>query len=463
LARHYVSSRFPNNPVELARCLADPVQAAEQFGGSEQSWRDFGAHYADASPDIARMVAEREQLAVQDALRSGTVPRAVAGEAVQGRTRNKLYNRKAPGVAVDGVLPASDTPLADFFSIADPRNDLPDAVAGRGRIQNAMSERIPSEGGFLVPEILRSDLLAMTLEKAIIRPRARIIPMDSLRVPYPTIDDTSHQTNVFGGVTGYWTEEGAALQASAPSFARAVLEAKKLTIYTTIPNELLQDSPELVQAFLENTLPAAIAWFEDVAFIGGQAGTGTGVGEPQGFINAPAAIKVGTAANNVIRFDDLAKAFARILPQSLTSPSLVWLCSPDAKQQLLEMAVTPLTATSSPQPVAPPAWLTGMQAIDKMPSTLFGIPLIVSEKMPSAASSNTTTAGALSLVDLDYYLIGDRMSLQVAMSDQYLFANDLVAYRLIDRLDGRIWLQSALTPANSGVTLSPVVLVDTTT
>jgi hypothetical protein len=53
--------------------------------------------------------------------------------------------------------------------------------------------------------------------------------------------------------------------------------------------------------------------------------------------------------------------------------------------------------------------------------------------------------------------------MQVASSDQYLFANDLMAYRIIERLDGRFWLQSAITPENGGANkLSPLVLLDTT-
>jgi HK97 family phage major capsid protein len=89
-----------------------------------------------------------------------------------------------------------------------------------------------------------------------------------------------------------------------------------------------------------------------------------------------------------------------------------------------------------------------------------GRPLVVSEKMPSALSGST--AGALSLVDLSQYLVGDRQSMQIATSEEYLFASDLVAYRVIERLDGRIWQQTALTPQNGSTsTLSPVVLLNT--
>jgi len=332
-----------------------------------------------------------------------------------------------------------------------------------GRPSNAgMAERIPAEGGFLVPEVLRSEILMIALEQAVIRPRARVIPMDSLRVPLPSIDDKDHSSNVYGGVAAYWTAEGATLAASAPRWGRVDLEARKLTAYTTIPNELLQDAVTPLDQWFNLFFPRAMAWFEDVAFI-----SGTGIGEPQGFLNSPAAIKLNSDTTNQIDFLDIAKMYSRMWPASLNSA--VWLCSPDALLQLLQMAVTPVSAGTT-QAVAPPGWLTGMQAIDYpgggngdgITYRLMGRPLIVSEKMPSSGSGNTTTSGALSFVDLDYYLLGDRQSMQIATSEEFLFSSDLVAYRVIERLDGRIWQQSAITPQNgSANTLSPVVLLDT--
>lgn len=354
---------------------------------------------------------------------------------------------------------------------AKKRGDTAEVERLRGfkrNLANALSERIPAEGGFLVPEDLRSEILMVALETAVVRPRARAIPMDSLRVPLPAIDDTSHASSVYGGVVGYWTEEGAALTTSAPSFSRVVLEAKKLTAYTTIPNELLQDSITPLDTWFGMFFPRAIAWFEDVAFIGSST-TGTGVGEPEGFLNAPSAVKV-TASNtgHKIAFIDVATAYSRMWPASLNSA--VWLCAPDALLQLMELAVQPIATTGgTTQTVAPPGWLTAMQAIDYpgggngdgVHYRLLGRPLIVSEKMPSV--SGTTTAGSLAFVDLDYYLLGDRQSMQIASSADYLFASDLMAYRVIERLDGRFWLRSAITPANgSANTLSPLVLVDTT-
>jgi HK97 family phage major capsid protein len=327
-----------------------------------------------------------------------------------------------------------------------------------GRPQNAsLSERLPAEGGFLVPEVLRSQILMLALEQSVVRPRAQVIPMDSLRVPLPIIDDTSHASSVYGGVAAYWTAEGATLAATAPTFGRFELEARKLTAYTTIPNELLQDSITPLDRWFDIFFPKAMAYFEDVAFI-----SGTGVGEPQGFLNAPAAISLEVSGDvNTIAFADIAAMFTRMWPPSLRNA--VWLCSPDAFALILQLSLS--------SNVAPPLMLNSFQAVgapaggsgDGVNYTLMGRPLVVSEKIPSSLSGNTATAGALSFVDLSQYLLGDRQSMQIATSEEYLFASDLVAYRVIERLDGRIWQQTALTPQNgSAQTLSPVVLLNTT-
>jgi HK97 family phage major capsid protein len=323
------------------------------------------------------------------------------------------------------------------------------------RPRNAgMAERLPSEGGYLVPEILRSEILMLSLETSVVRPRSTVIPMDSLRVPLPAIDDTSHASNVYGGVAAYWTAEGGTLAASAPKWGRVELEARKLTAYTTIPNELLQDAITPLDRWFNAFFPRAMAWFEDMAFI-----NGNGTAEPQGFLNSPAAVKINSGTDYVVAFADIAAMYSRMWPASLGSA--VWLCSPDVIASLLQMAASN---------VAPPLWLQGFQALgapggskgDGQSYMLMGRPLIVSEKMPSSASGNTTTAGALSFVDLSYYLLGDRQSMQIATSEEYLFASDLVAYRVIQRMDGRIWQQSPITPANgSASTLSPVVLLNT--
>lgn len=407
--------------------------------------------------------------------RAGRRARAIANSALGERAaaaqakKQRLFYAEAMGAAVD------DEEYSERFGrflytvhkaekAANKRGDSESATKiqdFKTRLHNAMAERIPSEGGFLVPENLRSEILMVALESAVIRPRARVIPMDSLRVPLPAIDDISHANSVYGGVQAFWTEEGAALSQSAPSWGRVVLEARKLTAYTAIPNELLQDSITPLDDWFNQFFPEAISWFEDVAFI-----SGTGTGEPQGILSAPCAVRVPVGTDYYVVFNDIAKAFSRMWPRSLGKA--VWLCSPDMLVNLLELA---MAAANGGTTVAPPLFLQSYQAIDYpgggngdgVNYTLMGRPLIITEKMPSSGSGNTTTPGALTFVDLSYYLLGDRQAMQVASSDEYLFGQDMVAYRVIERLDGRMWLQSAITPENgSSNTLSPLVKIDTT-
>jgi len=63
-------------------------------------------------------------------------------------------------------------------------------------------------------------------------------------------------------------------------------------------------------------------------------------------------------------------------------------------------------------------------------------------------------------IDFGYYLIGDLMQMRADSSPHVKFQNDMTVYRVTERVDGRGWLQSALTP-KAGSTLSPFIKLDT--
>jgi len=64
--------------------------------------------------------------------------------------------------------------------------------------------------------------------------------------------------------------------------------------------------------------------------------------------------------------------------------------------------------------------------------------------------------GDLSFLDLGYYLIGDRQAIEISTSEHAYFTSDQTALKPVERVDGRPWVQSALTPVY-GSTLSPYV------
>lgn len=448
------TNTVPRNSAELAEMLADPAKRKEVLASAD-SLTEFIDSYAQGQQgdgtDLKKLVDEQLQAGFANFLRENgaedikrpdlrnATPDPYASASASAKAKG-LYNRNALGSKVDGLFDTS----GEFFRAiwrSNPDKNSPEMAAKLETLRN-FGSTVPSDGGFLIPETLRSELLSVALESAVVRPRARVIPMDSLRVPFPAIDSTSNVSSVHGGIVGYWTEEGAAMTESQARFSRVVLDAKKLTAYTKVPSELLADSLISLSALIDQLFPEALAWFEDVAFL-----TGDGVGEPLGVLNGAAAISVTrTASGNDIEFADVVNMYARMLPSSLSRA--VWLASPDTFPSLAQLAMTRGT-----DGIASPAmWMNNGQAIGAPPMTLLGRPVIFTEKVPASGS-----AGDLSFVDFGFYLLGDRQVMQARQSEDRYFETDEVAFRVIERVDGRPWLQSAITPQNNGDSLSPIV------
>lgn len=442
---------IPKNSAELAEFFGDGGRYAPIMA-SKETLQEFIARYADQQQgdgtELQRLVAEETQRALGQMLRDhdqnpdGGIKRLNLDP--QTRPTNMLtshrqataHNPKAPGAVLDGEFRNA----VDFFAYAWHMNNAPEVVEKRSRLVNAASSTVPADGGFLIPETLRSQLLQVALEQAVVRPRATVIPMDSARVPFPSIDSTSNAASVFGGMIAYWAEESAALTDASPKFSRVVLDAQKLTGFSNVPNELLRDSLISFAALIETLWPRALAWYEDVAFM-----TGSGVGEPLGFLGNPATIAVakesGQAADTLL-LENILKMYSRMLPSSLNSA--VWFCAPNVLPELYTMALSVGTGGG-------PVMLTN--AAGPAPMTIMGRPLIVTEKAKTVGDQ-----GDIVFADLSYYLIGDRQMMTTATSTDYKFNVDETSYRLIQRVDGRPWIQSAITPQNnSSDTLSPFV------
>jgi HK97 family phage major capsid protein len=443
----------PRNGDELAEMFGDPGRY-QGILASKETLQAFIRAYAQQvqgeGTDLHRLVAEETQRVFAEMLRANGMDGDKSGVKrlnldPQTRPANMLtshkqataYNAKAPGVVLDGQFESA----ADYFQHVWHNNPSADVRAKMEQIRNAHSSVVPAEGGYLVPEVLRSELLRVALEMAVVRPRATVVPMASARVHFPVIDSTTNAGSVYGGMVAYWGEESAMLQESNPRFGRTTLDAKKLTGLAAVPSELLQESLISFAALIGALWPEALATFEDVAFM-----SGTGVGEPLGFLGAgnPAGVAVdaesGQSASTIV-LENVIKMYSRMLPTSLARG--VWICSPEALSELFTMALSVGTGGG-------PVMLTNVAG--PAPMTIFGRPLLISEK-----AGRLGARGDLAFVDLSYYLVGDRQTMSAASSTDYQFGSDKVTYRIIQRVDGTPWLQSPITPQNGGPALSPFV------
>lgn len=445
----------PRNDAELEEMFNDKTKLTE-VAASRTSLLDFVKSYANQfNKSTGGDLDQQIEAAVQDGLikylanqgstdAKGDAKRLdmrPATSTKHARIGDK-YNPNAPGAQLDELFPD----VKDFMKSIWHGTRSADALTSQHKIKevmNSFGSNVPADGGFLIPEYLRSELLRVALEKAIVRSRARVVPMETLTVPFPMIDTTSNASNIYGGVTAYWTEEAASLTDSAPTFGRVKLEAKKLTAYSEIPNELFADSIISLQMFINEIFPEAIAWFEDIAFI-----RGSGVGEPLGFLNATATVTVtketGQSAGTLV-WENIVKMYSRMLPSSLDSA--VWIAHIDTFPELATMALSVGTGGSA-------IWLNN--GVTGPPMTILGRPVYFTEKVNSVG-----TAGDINFVDLSYYLLGDRQTVQADTSPHYRFQNDVTTVRFIERVDGRPWIQSAITPNRGSNTLAPFVQLQT--
>lgn len=315
-----------------------------------------------------------------------------------------------------------------------------------------LGETIPSDGGFLVSSPLSAEIWQKVYEVGELLRRCTEIPTVQRAggVKTVTIDETSRVAGSrFGGLQLTWIEEGAEIPASKPKFALVNQEFKKAATLVYASDELAEDS-ELLNATLMQVLPQAFAAkFEDSII------NGTGAGQPLGILNSSARIVVGKEvgqAANTVNWTNVKKIWSRLWTRSkrgdLSTRSTVWLLDNSVDTELYSLTQEVGTGGSS---VFQPA--TG--APDQPYATLFGRPII-----PIEFAKALGTEGDLILCDLSQYLIA-RKAMAADLSIHVRWVNSESCFRFVFRVDGMPGWSSAITPANSGATQSPIVVLAT--
>lgn len=350
-----------------------------------------------------------------------------------------LNNPKAIGAGLNGVFENA----AEFMRAALQSNMTSELEAKLQTLRN-YSEKVPSEGGLLVPEEFRSEIMSISLEKSVVRPRAMVVPMATGKLRFPATDFSTEVGEVYGGVQFYWVDEGQEIPDTSASFASVNLNAHKLAGLAYVPNELVRDFGGFT-AWIRKALPAGITHVEDVAFM-----KGNGVGKPLGALHAdnPAMITVSKESGQTSGFTwiNAITMYSRLLPEA--ADTAVWVVTPDAFVELATMALPVGTGGSA-------VWMPDAHGRPQL--TLLGLPVIMSRKAPATLG----TKGDVSLVDFSQYVIGDTQTMTIEASEHVKFTSDKTTFRILERVDGTPTMLTALTPENGGPTLSAYVQLET--
>lgn len=457
---------IPQTVAEFEEALSDGARVTQMIQDGEfgKFTADYAKKMSEKDQDLVAQFKEQMQSGLRDFMTEagqdiGKIDmsdvvaartRWSGGEGITNRDKGQIHAATAPGAKLDKTFSGP----GEFMQAIWHRNrelanydDLMVKMENHRKVvkelTNAAGSNVPSDGGFLIPEVLRSEIMQLALEGAVVRPYATVIPMSTLSVPIPAVDETSRVSNLFGGIQFFWTPESGAGQDTSAKFSQIELVAKKLMGYAAIPNELLADATAFL-AWFSQAFPAAHGWFEDIAFL-----TGDGVKKPLGITQGPGTVPVNRANANQISYDDIVQMYARMYPTSMRNAR--WIASIDTFPQLAELSFTPAGGTT---PV--PVMLWQMNAVGKPELQVLGRPIEFTEKVGPLG-----TKGDMGLFDFSQYLIGDRRSMNIESSNDYLFGTDNTAYRMLSRVDGQPWLRKAITPHNgSAKTLSPYVVLN---
>ncbi|MGH8547255.1 MAG: phage major capsid protein [Methylococcales bacterium] len=208
--------------------------------------------------------------------------------------------------------------------------------------------------------------------------------------------------------------------------------------------DLLSDAPSF-EVQLRKIMADSASFSLDESFL-----VGDGVGKPLGILSSPSAITVtkesGQAADTIV-YRNLTRMWARLLPSS--TGTAVWLAHPSVVPSLFQMS---FEGASSSVPAYMPA---GSGVTGPAPQSLFGRPLIFSEKLPQLGDH-----GDLTLVDLNKYAIGVRQDLGISASTDAAFMSDEITFRLVMRVAGKPLMNNAVKPRSGTDSLSWAVTLE---
>ncbi len=371
----------------------------------------------------------------QEQARKHAVP-AIFGDAGDGDPRKNFGDWLAHAIQAATGKPREALDAAEYLEKSYQQS--------RFQQKAAMGESSGVAGGYTVPPQFAEQIQALMAEDTFIRPRAFVQPMTSATMQVPYLDITTAQaagtSAFFGGMQAVWTAEAQTRTEAEPQFKQLELRAWELSAYSVASNVLVQDSAVGLERFLFQLFAKVIGWTEEYAFL-----QGNGVGKPLGMLNANATIAVTRATSGKISYADVATVISRLLPSSLNRA--IWVVHPYGLLDLIQLR------DASNRVV----WVDALGGAQKgVPGYLFGRPVFISEKVPAYG-----TRGDLSLLDPSLYLVGDRMTLEVAASEHVNFLKNQMTWRVIERVDGQPWLDKAITLADGSNTVSPFVTIAT--
>ncbi len=340
--------------------------------------------------------------------------------------------RKAGYYTVDGGTADPEVKSFGDFLLSIQRHDTK-RLSGVYKA-STLVEDAGETGGYLVPTEYRSELLRVAAASSPIVGMCRTIPVSTDAGEWPALDQYVAptagvgDTAFAGGVTAAVTAEAGLLTETNPTFEMIKWRVNKIGGFTYVSNELINDSPQSIEALLTGLFGVAVAAKREYFVL-----RGNGVGVPLGILNAGCAVGISPDTNNYFGYADAFEMASRFKPVG------------GQGRWLMHQSVYPDIAV----------WEIGTAGagVGRLADVGYGEP-IFTEHLPQANSS-----GCVILADMSGYLLFERSGLSIAYSEHAAFTYDKGTWRFTERLDGQPWMKSYITLADptGSFTVSPFV------
>jgi len=333
-------------------------------------------------------------------------------KSLEGDIRSKIFTNyhglKEISYPSDLASLTKEEKIVNFFKAlvyqkADPHSQ---------QVLRALTEGTDAEGGYLVPEELRTEVFRILPDMAVMRRIARVIPMST---------DTLKLNNLSARPVAYWTAEYASKSTTSAEFGQVTLSPNDLVCLLPISEQLLADANINLVQFITELFAEAIAMAEDAAFF-----TGSGSGQPKGI--SQETLRTVAAGGNVT-FDKVIALMDQVSQRVTSSPGAAFVGHRKVKSVL--RTLKDLNGAY--------IWRDGGAAnngeVRRLPDTLYGYPFY---------EQNDLSQSEIYFGDWRFYIIGDRQTISVRTTTEggEAWRRNSMEIKAVERVDGKVVLTS---------------------
>jgi HK97 family phage major capsid protein len=266
-----------------------------------------------------------------------------------------------------------------------------------------IAEGSPAAGGYSVPTNVANKWVEHLRNSSVF-----------LKAPGVNVHRFEGGSFVLPSLTGSSTPgvaaEGASITESAATFAGLTFAPQKYADFYRASNEVIADSSVAMRDLIAGVMVRNLATKVDL-----DAFQGTGTSQLTGLTKAGVGTAVNlTVGNTVVKWDNVIDAYSDIEAIGAT-PGVIW-TSPDMAKALRKERENGANG----------GYLAG-QVADPVTKASLGLPILVSANLPTKT---------VIVADPTRIHIGVRSDVAVAMSEDFLFDKDAVAFRATYRVAG---------------------------